>query len=92
MKNQILVDNSSSQKKQYEKSPAKWREPYYLLPVVKGKSHEPDLTFLVVKLVDDGDIGVIVLQLSLVEKARLPAYYGILTTLDKDNLVRTEKN
>ena len=63
----------------------------YLLPVVKSKPHEPDFTLLVVKLVDDGDIGVIVLQLSLVEQARFPTHNGVLTTLCKQNYEQRNK-
>lgn len=59
---------------------------YYLLPIVKWKPHEPDLTLLVVKLVNDGDIGVIMFQFCLVEETRLPAHYSVLTTLAKYNL------
>lgn len=33
----------------------------HLLPVIKSEAHEPDFTLFVVKLLDDGDISIVVL-------------------------------
>ena len=53
----------------------------YLLLVVHGEPHEPNIAVLVLELVYHGHVGVILLHFGLVQQTRLPAHDAVLATL-----------